>query len=111
MNHETSFRFDRYVMEVLMRDLVAHDKQPSAFLVYLFLSARSCSGRRLVEASLREIAEETGLSKSAVQLALENLLRRQLLAAKTAHATATRTYRVLLPWRRLRRAARKARRG
>lgn len=28
---------DDHVLDVLMRDLVAHDQQPSAFLVYLFL--------------------------------------------------------------------------
>lgn len=103
MKHDSPIRFDAYILEVLMRDLVAHDKQPSAFLVYLFLSARSHSGRKMVEASLREIAEQTGLSKSVVQLALRNLLRRQLIAQEAEHATATRSYRVFLPWRRLRR--------
>lgn len=109
MKHDSSICFDAYVVEVLMRDLVAHDKQPSAFLVYLFLYARSRAGRRVVAASLREIAEETGLSKSVVQLALQNLVRRQLVAAKAAHCTATRSYRIFLPWRRLRRRVRAAR--
>lgn len=95
--------FDAYVIEVLMRDLVAHDRQPSAFLVYLFLSARSESGRESVSVSLREIAEDTGLSKSAVQVAIRHLMRRELIAASAAHRTATPTYRVFQPWRRLRR--------
>ncbi|MDP9005047.1 MAG: hypothetical protein M3N12_09705 [Verrucomicrobiota bacterium] len=30
---------DDYVLDVLMRDLIAHDQQPSAYLVYLFLFA------------------------------------------------------------------------
>lgn len=28
---------DAYVLNVLLRDLVGHDKQPSAFIVYVFL--------------------------------------------------------------------------
>src|ERR1041385_7594092 len=32
---------DRYVIDVLMRDLVGHDHTPSAFLVYLWLWART----------------------------------------------------------------------
>ena len=31
-----SFPLDRYVVATLMRDLIAHDKKPSAFAVYLF---------------------------------------------------------------------------
>jgi hypothetical protein len=27
---------DAYILDTLMRDLVGHDRQPSAFLVYLF---------------------------------------------------------------------------
>ena len=34
-------RIDAYVIETLMRDLVQHDRQPSAFLVYLLLWQRS----------------------------------------------------------------------
>ena len=29
---------DDYVLDVLMRDIVGHDQQPAAFLVYLYLS-------------------------------------------------------------------------
>ena len=104
MKRGLSVHFDSYIVHVLMRDLVAHDKQPSAFLVYLLLHARSQAGQRGVTVSLREIADETGLSKSVVQLALQNLIRRQLIAQKAAHATATRSYRVFQPWRRLRRS-------
>ena len=31
---------DSYVLDVLMRDLVGHDKKPSAFIVYLYLAVR-----------------------------------------------------------------------
>ena len=39
---------DDYVLDVLMRDLIAHDQQPSAFLVYLFLlvAPRDSAGGR-----------------------------------------------------------------
>ena len=66
-----SFPLDNYIVDVLMRDLVGHDKQPAAFLVYLYLyTAAARLGWRPAEASLRDIAEGTGLSKSAVQTAL-----------------------------------------
>lgn len=56
---------DDHVLDVLMRDLVAHDQQPSAFLVYLFLFGRAVRQRwRPVAMSLRMIAEKTGLSKA-----------------------------------------------
>ena len=32
---------DPYVIETLMPDLVGHDKQPSAFVVFLYLWARA----------------------------------------------------------------------
>ena len=65
----TQARFDRYVLETLMPDLVLHDHQPSAFLVYLQLSYRG--GRRSrVRVSHQQMADLTGLSKSAVQGAI-----------------------------------------
>lgn len=97
---------DAYVVDVLMRDLIGHDRQPSAFLVYLFLFTRtenSTSARRgggNVTISLRGIAEATGLSKSVAQVALRTLKRRELIRADAEHATAVPTYRVLRPWRR-----------
>src|SRR5262249_4281949 len=39
-------RLDDYVCDVLMRDLVGHDQQPSAFLVYLCLTRLAGGGRR-----------------------------------------------------------------
>ena len=74
---------DAYVLDTLMPDLVGHDRQPSAFVVYLYLL---------------QIATDTGLSKSAVQLAVGTLRRRQLLRTSQVSATAAPTYAVLTPW-------------
>jgi DNA-binding MarR family transcriptional regulator len=89
-----------YVVDVLLRDLTGHDQQPSAFLVYLHLYALAARARwRPVARSLRDIADATGLSKSAVQSALATLERRELLRAERAHATATPRLSVLRHWR------------
>lgn len=92
---------DTYVIDTLMRDLVEHDRSPSAFLVYVTLY-RQARGRATtpVVLSHSQIAELTGLSKSAVQSSIRNLLRRRLLKVHKATATATPEYRVLRPWRR-----------
>ena len=47
---------DRYVPDILMRDLVGHDHAPSAFLVYLWLWSRTDGGQRRHAASLATIA-------------------------------------------------------
>lgn len=91
---------DDYVLDVLMRDLVGHDQQPAAFLVYLFLFGRAArTNWRPVAASLRMIAEETGLSKSAVHTAVVALQRNELIASERAHATAVPEHAVLRHWR------------
>jgi len=91
---------DDYVFDVLMRDLVGHDQQPAAFLVYLWLYGRSARRAwRPVAASLRMIADETGLSKSAVQQAVAALRRNELLATTRAHPTAVPEHQVLRHWR------------
>jgi Helix-turn-helix domain len=76
-----SVTIDWYVIDVLLPDLVGHDRRPAAFLVYLYLlrHARTKNGRRVVQASLQTIATRTGLSKSTVQNALRHLRRRVLL--------------------------------
>jgi hypothetical protein len=92
---------DAYVIDVLMRDLVGHDRQPSAFLVYLHLWRRgSDNERRTVTASLREIAEGTGLSKRAVQDGLATLHRRRLIGIHRESLTAVPVYTVHRPWAR-----------
>jgi DNA-binding MarR family transcriptional regulator len=96
-----SIEIDRYVLETLMPDLIGHDRRPSAFIIYLALW-HLCEGprERTVEASLRELAEATGLSKRAVQGAVSKLVRRRLVAVERASATAVPSYRVLRPWAR-----------
>ncbi|HEX4439899.1 MAG TPA: helix-turn-helix domain-containing protein [Thermoanaerobaculia bacterium] len=97
----TSVRLDAYVLDTLMADLVGHDRSPSSFLVYLALWGRGAAGRRApVRMSLGEIAEETGLSKSAVQAGVRNLARRKLATVAHASKTAVAEFRLLRPWRR-----------
>jgi DNA-binding transcriptional ArsR family regulator len=95
-----SFRIDRYLADVLLRDLVGHDRAPAAFMVYFFLAAQ-CSRARSGKAplSLSEIADRTGLSKRAVQMALSRLRRRHLIVSTQEHRTATPVHAVLKPWR------------
>ena len=95
-----SFPLDPYVVDVLMRDLVGHDRAPSAFLVYLWLwrSTQGC-GKVAFAASLQTIATQTGLSKSAVQLAIRRLKQRGLVSAARSHQTEAPTYIVHQPWR------------
>jgi len=91
---------DDYVLDVLMRDLVGHDQQPAAFLVYLWLYGRAVrQAWRPVATSLRLVAGETGLSKSAVQQAIAALQRNELVATTRAHPTAVPEHRVLRHWR------------
>jgi len=94
-------RIDRYVIDTLMPDLVGHDKRPSALLVYLFLWGHTAEPRgRKATASLRDIAEGTGLSKRGVQQALQVLERRRLIARTKQVPTSVAAYEVLRPWRR-----------
>jgi DNA-binding MarR family transcriptional regulator len=91
---------DDYVLDILMRDLVGHDRQPAAFLVYLYLYGQAARRKwKPVSASLRMLAEATGLSKSAVQTALEKLRRRELIETTSDHATAVPQHRVRRHWR------------
>jgi hypothetical protein len=87
--------FDPYITDVLMRDLVGHDRRPVAFLVYVWLAAHE----RAVQVSYQELAESIGVSRSAAQSAVRWLARRKLLAVSKASATATPRYVVLSPWR------------
>ena len=49
---------DDYVLDVLMRDLVSHDQQPAAYLVYLHLYRQAERNKwKPVSASLRTLAE------------------------------------------------------
>jgi hypothetical protein len=91
---------DDYVLDVLMRDIVGHDRQPAAYLVYLYLYSQAVRAKwKPVPASLRMLSEATGLSKSAVQTALELLRRRKLIETASDHATAIPQHRVLRHWK------------
>ncbi|MGQ0533967.1 MAG: helix-turn-helix domain-containing protein [Caulobacteraceae bacterium] len=94
-------RLDSYVVDTLMRDLVGHDRAPSAFVVYLWLW-RMTQGRarKTYGASLGDIAGATGLSKSSVQNAVRRLTRRRLIAAMRAGPTLAPVYAVSEPWKR-----------
>jgi DNA-binding MarR family transcriptional regulator len=103
---------DDYVLDVLMRDLVGHDQKPAAYLVYLHLHGQAARNKwRCGSASVRTIADATGLSKSAVHSALTHLRRRQLIATTADHVTATPRHRVLRHWRKCSQQFQRARSG
>ena len=90
---------DCYILDVLMRDLTEHDKRPSSFLVYLYVWRRSLgAGQKVASLSYQEIADGTGLSKSAVQSAVRLLKRRRLIYVSLKNPTATPIYRAERPW-------------
>ena len=98
---------DPYLIDTLMPDLVGHDRQPSAFIVYLLLwnltygsgaPGERRSRRGTVQIALTDIAEQSGLSKRGVQDALSWLAKRKLLTAERASITAIPVYTVLRPW-------------
>ena len=92
---------DAYVLDSLMPDLVGHDRQPSAFLIYLFLWRQTHgSGVATTQVALRDIAERSGLSKRAVQGALAWLVKRRLIGVARESITAVPVYTVLRPWKR-----------
>ena len=93
------FAVDAYVLDALMPDLVGHDRHPSAFVVYLYLWRRSGGAARAAAASLRMIADATGLSKRAVQQAVAALARRQLVSIVKKSATATPIFTLRCHWR------------
>jgi hypothetical protein len=90
---------DEYVIEVLMRDLVGHDRRPASFLVYLWLAAEQAKWKTAVQVSYQELAESVGVSKSSAQAAVRWLVGRRLLAASKKNATATLEYIVRSPWK------------
>jgi hypothetical protein len=97
----TEIALDGYVLDVLMRDLVGHDKSPSAFLIYLHIWGRTFGeGAESAPLSHQTMAEATGLSKSAVQGAVRILARRRLIRARKTTVTSVPEYSVQRPWRR-----------
>lgn len=90
---------DDYVIDVLMRDLVGHDRRPASFLIYLWLTSEQARRQGAVQASYQELAESVGLSKSSAQAAVSWLVRRKLLVSSKENATAVPSYTVRSPWR------------
>ena len=90
---------DAYVFDVLMPDLVGHDRRPAAFVVYLYLLRTATRSQRgAVAVSLQTIATRTGLSKSSVQNALRHLKRRGLLDPDLVATVTDPLRRPLRPW-------------
>jgi hypothetical protein len=105
------FKLDPYITDVLLRDLVGHDRRPASFLVYLWFTAEQqktveqqkyAQQRRAspVTISYQDLAESIGISKSSAQSAVAWLIRRKLLTATKITVTATTSYKVLTPWKR-----------
>jgi len=90
---------DDYVVDVLMRDLVGHNRKPVRFLVYLWLAVETRRRNEAVRVSYQHLAETIGVSKSSVQAAVKWLIRRRLLAGSKETATSVPRYTVLRPWR------------
>src|SRR5216117_2252956 len=88
---------DDYITDVLLRDLVGHDRRPVSFLVYLWLAAEHARRGATVQISYQELAENIGISKSSVQAAVSWLCRRKLLATFKENATAVRATLCSLP--------------
>ncbi len=94
-----SIAIDSYVLDTLLPDLVGHDRQPSALLVYLYLWRHTLGcDQPDVQASLQDITSGTGVSKRAVQAALGLLTRRKLLSVARASITAVPIYTIRRPW-------------
>ena len=96
MATDDPIKLDRYVVNVLMRDLVGHDRSPSAFVVYLAIHAAAAEGRALF--SYQAMADLTGLSKRSCQNAVAHLHRRGLVQINRKGGTDAAEYRPLRPW-------------
>jgi len=92
---------DEYVLDTLMRDLVGHDHRPAAYLLYIWLQGERARRTGPLRISFQELAESTGLSRSAVQGAIAWLKRRKLISAVKANATDVPTYTLHTPWQRI----------
>jgi replication initiation and membrane attachment protein DnaB len=92
---------DAYVIDVLLPDLVGHDKRPSSFLLYLWLYAMTKGvGRKSAFFSYQMLTDRTGLSKRALQRAVAHLEARGLLRIARKSPTSVPEYSVHTPWRR-----------
>ena len=92
-------RIDPYLLDTLMRDLVAHSRSSTAFLVYLQLYALTHGvGKESVAISHAALAEASGISKRSVQIAVAHLIERRLIRQRRPRPTAVPVYTVLTPW-------------
>ena len=98
MTAKASLTLDRHVIDPLMRDLVGHDRKPSAYLVYLAVLTQNEAGVRAM--SYTELVDLTGLSRRSIQDAVAHLGRRKLIEIQRVGPTETAAYRALFPWRR-----------
>jgi hypothetical protein len=90
---------DPYVIDVLLPDLVGHDKRPAAFILYLWLWAMTRGLERgTAFLSYQVLTDRTGLSKSAIQRAVAWLVGRQLVKVRRKTVTSVPEYAVLTPW-------------
>jgi hypothetical protein len=90
---------DPHLVDVLLPDLVGHDKRPSTFVLYLWLYAMTRGvGRKSAFFSYQTLTDRAGLSKRAVQRAVAHLQRRQLLRVARKSPTAVSEYAVATPW-------------
>ncbi len=92
-------KIDDYIIDTLLRDLVGHDRRPTAFLVYLWLAAEHSRTKKSIQISYQDLAENIGISKSAAQSAVNWLRRRKLLIATRHTTTATPVYTVHKTWK------------
>ena len=90
---------DPYLVDTLMRDLVAHSRSSAAFLVYLQLYRHTHGvGRESAAMSHQVLAELIGISKRSVQTALAHLIERRLIRRRKIRPTSVPVYTVLTPW-------------
>ncbi len=95
----SSLSIDPGLVDILLPDLVGHDKRPSSFVLYLWLYAMTAGiGRKSAFFSYQMLTDRTGLSKRAVQRAVVHLRRRQLIHVTRKSATAVPEYGVATPW-------------
>ena len=96
-----AIKVDEYVLDTLMADLIGHDRQPSAFNVYLMLWRHTHgSGHATAQISLLDLSMSTGLSKRSVQEGLRWLSKRRLISIQRDSITAIPVYTVKRPWTR-----------
>jgi hypothetical protein len=94
-------KIDPYIIDTLMRDLVAHSRSSTAFLVYLQLYRQTHGlGGDSIAMSHAVLADLIGISKRSVQVAVLHLAERRLIKRRRTRLTAVPVYTVLTPWAR-----------